>query len=141
MGEEEHKKGDQGAIETLVARARERAEELCGLMEIDFFKVGERYGFEQLEQLLPDPDNWDVLSEATHLEFIREVGNYLGVDLLDIPEEKAVRRYREEGLVGQPSEGGADVRVLRTNISGLEIHVMDYANPALGTKYDLVRSE
>lgn len=141
MGEEEHPRRAQEARETLVARTRQGVEELRGLMEMDFLKVGERWGLEQFEQLSPNPDDWVVLSEADHLEFIREVGNYLGVDLLHIPEEKVVRRYREKGIEGQPSEDGADVRVLKTNIPGLEIHVIDYANPALGTRYDLVRSE
>jgi len=141
MREEEHKIEDQGAIESLVARARERMEELRDLIEMDIFKVGERYGFEQLEQLSHDPDNWVVLSEEAQREFIKRAGDYLGVDLFHIPEEKVVRRYRGKGIAGQPSEDGADVCVLRTNIPGLEIHVMDYANPELGTRYDLVRSE
>jgi hypothetical protein len=113
----------------------------CGLIETGFFKVGERCGFEYLEQPSPNPDDWVVLSKADRLEFIKGVGDYLGVDLLNIPEEKVVRRYREEGVAGEPSEDGADVRVLKTNIPGLEIHVMNYANSALGTKYDLVRFE
>jgi hypothetical protein len=141
MGEEEHKIGDQGARERLVARARQKVEELRCLVEMDFFNVGDRYGFEQLEQLSPNPDEWVVLSEAAHLEFIKAVGDCLGVDLLHISEEKVVQRYREEGIAGELSEEGADVCVLKTNIPGLEIHVMNYANSELGTRYDLVRSE
>jgi len=52
-----------------------------------------------------------------------------------------VRSYKEPGVSGQPSESGADVRVLITKLPELEIHVMEYKNPKLGVRYDLVRKE
>lgn len=124
-------------IEGLVAKGKEEVRDLLGLIEMDFFGVGDRYGF---EQLLPEVENWNTLNEIEREKFLKELGPFLGADLIGVSEEQVVRRYREEGVKGQPSEGGANVRVLATKFPELEIHVMEYTSPDLGIRYDLVRA-
>ncbi len=67
------------------------------------------------------------------------VGTYLGVDLVNLPEKQITRRYHEEGVKGERSEDGAEVTVMKTNNPQLTVHVLEYVNPGLGTRYDIVR--
>ncbi len=130
---EEDKKNNLREI--LVAKAEEAVEDVLGLVEMDFLKVGNRYGF---EQIFPDSDSWERIPLGRQT-FLEVVGSRLGVDLINISEEQIIRRYKEEGVKGHRSEGGGEVVVLRTNESQLTIHVLEYANPDLGTRYDFVR--
>ncbi|PIS14253.1 hypothetical protein COT64_03605 [Candidatus Shapirobacteria bacterium CG09_land_8_20_14_0_10_39_12] len=125
----------EGVAELVI---KERMDELLELIEIGFFEVGNRYG---VEQFFPDPTEWDSLKEKEQQDFLKALGSYLDVDLLNITNDKVVRSYKEPGVSGQPSESGADVRVLITKLPELEIHVMEYKNPKLGVRYDLVRKE
>lgn len=117
---------------------RERIDDLLELINADFIDIDGRYG---IEQFFPDPEKWDRLDESARQLFNRLLGKYLGVELITPPpEEQVIRRYHEEGVIGKPSEGGAEVTVLRTKFTQLEVHVMTYQNPELGVRYDLVRS-
>ena len=122
--------------EIFAARVEQAVKDVLELVEMEFIRVGEGYGF---EQILPNPMSWPIVLEETRREIIEIVGSRLGVDLINVPEDQVIRRYREEGVMGQPSEGGADVIVLKTNEPQLTIHVFEYVNPDLGTRYDFVR--
>ncbi len=39
------------------------------------------------------------------------------------------------------TEEGAEATVLKTRYPGLQVYVMHYKDPDLGTRYDLVRSK
>ncbi len=131
----QEKEIEKGVAEVVI---KERMSELLELIEMDFFEVGNRYG---VEQFFPDPTEWDSLKEKERQDFLKLLGSYLDADLLNILDNKVTRSYKEQGVPGQPSEGGADVRVLATKFPELEIHVMEYKNPKLGVRYDLVRKE
>lgn len=79
--------------------------------------------------------------EKERQNFLKLLSSYLDVDLLNTPDNKVTRSYKEQGVPGQPSEGGADVRALATKFPELEIHIMEYKNPKLGVRCDLVRKE
>ncbi|HUV43140.1 MAG TPA: hypothetical protein VMY36_04550 [Patescibacteria group bacterium] len=123
-------------IEILAARIKEKVNEVIELVEMDFIGVRERYG---LEQILNDPYEWEKLSAEAREVIIVGVRAYLGVDLINLPREQITRKYHEEGVKGERSEGGAEVTVMRTNNPQITVHVLEYANPELGTRYDLVR--
>ncbi len=133
----EHKKGQIEKSEKWNELARERIAELLGLIEIDFFGAGEHYG---LEQFLSDPEKWGDLTDSDRRLLLKSAGETLGVDLL-APQQAVARQYREKGVIGEPSEGGARVDVLTTNNPQLELHVFRYDNLSLGTRYDIVRKE
>lgn len=61
-------------------------------------------------------------------------------ELLDIGSKQIARHYHLDGVPGEKTEGGAEVDVLNTAIPDLEVHVLHYQNPEVGTRYDLVRS-
>ena len=111
---------------------------LLELIETDFFEVGDHYG---VEQFLEDPNSWGSMNVDEQQVLLGTLGEYLNVDLSDFSSEQIVGNYHEEGIVGQPTEGGAEVVVLRTKFPQLNIYVFDYANPEVGRRYDLVRVE
>lgn len=117
-------------------RVEGEIESLLELIESDFIEVGGHYG---IEQLLEDPGTWGSMGVDEQQVLLGALGNFLGVDLSNFPSGQIARKYREKGVVGQSSEGGAEVLVLRTEFPQLEVHVMDYANPEVGRRYDLVR--
>jgi N-acetyl-beta-hexosaminidase len=123
-------------IEALAAQIKEKVDEVVELVEMDFIGVGEDYA---LEQMLNDPYQWEKLNVKTRELIIFGVGAYLGVDLVKLPKEQITRRYHEKGVKGQRSEGGAEVVVMKTAHPQIAVHVFDYANPELGTRYNLVR--
>ncbi len=148
----ENKSLSQPEVEKMVERAKEELQDLRELIELDFFGVGDRYSFEQniqgptkvhpqLGDLMPGDGYWRSLVGEQRRFFLSQMGFLLGTDLLNIQEDKVIRNYHEEGVVGTSSEGGASVRVLQTKFPELEIHVLEYKNPELGTRYDLVRSK
>lgn len=122
--------------EEIIARVGEKIKEVVELVEINFIKVEDRYGF---EQMLADPSIWGEMNVAARQEIVMAVGFCLGVDLISLPEEQIIRKYHEEGVKGELSESGAEVMVMKTNNPQLTIHVLEYVNPELGTRYDFVR--
>lgn len=133
----EHKEGQIEKSEKWNKLVREKIAELLELIEIDFFDAGEHYG---LEQFLPDPEKWGDLTDSDRRLLLKSVGETLGVDIL-APQQAVARQYREEGVLGEPSEGEARVDVLTTNNPQLELHVFRYDNLSLDTRYNIVRKE
>lgn len=118
-------------------KVEKEIESLLELIESDFFEIGGHYG---VEQFLEDSETWGSMDMDEQQVLLGALGNFLGVDLSNFPSEQIAKKYHEEGVVGQLSEGGAEVLVLRTIFPQLEVHVMDYANPEVGRRYDLVRA-
>ena len=92
------------------------------------------------EENQPVAEIWDSLADQERRRILATAGELLDVDLLDVGPKKPARHYHLDGVVGERTEGGAEVDVLNTALPDLEIHVLHYQNPKLGTRYDLVRS-
>ena len=136
-GNESQEISPEGRVEKFLGEAREHLESVRELSEMDFFEISDRYGFEQVV----GEEEWSNLSGDEEAQFLKGVGEMLGVDLVNIREEEVVRREFQEGVKGEKTEKGADVTVLRTKDEMFEVHVMNYKNPDLGTRYDIVRAK
>jgi hypothetical protein len=128
----------QARIETWRLKTQETVDELCELAEMDFFGIGDRYG---LEQMLEEPLDWGGVDKTERESLLKGVGSTLGVNLLTFTDNDVLRTYDEEGVPEIETETGAKVSVLATKVPELEVHIMRYNNPSLGTRYDLVRTE
>ena len=135
----------------LLKRAKEMIKDLPELIEIDSFMVGDEFGFGQLigeleADIILEPEDkpilafWPLLDDSQKRTVLNKVGKMLGVNLKDINEDQIVRHYSGEGIKGTPSESGANIQVLQTKLPELEVHIITYKNPELGTRYDLVRA-
>lgn len=141
--EENTRKDTEISLETF----RGNLDSVRELTEIGFLEPGTRIGLGVLiENSAPDLPVWEVedseawifLSDREKRGFLRNVGIHLGVDMEQLTSERAIRTYKEGGIRGAPSEGGADVMVFNTKFPVLELHVMDYGNSDIGRRYDLV---
>ena len=139
--------GSRPDAEVNLETFRSNLESIRELIETGFFEPDTRIGLGVLIEKsaldLPtweveDSEAWIALSDKQKRDFLRNVGIHLWVDMEHLTAERAIRTYREEGIRGSPSEGGADVRVFNTKFPELELHVMDYDNSDIGRRYDLV---
>lgn len=129
-------------VKGMIKRGREEIGNILELSEMGFFNVGDRYSFDQIVQgstpLDPEPgdlfaeEDWRSLSEDQKAKFLKGMGEALGVELIKVREEDVVERKFVEG---------AEATVLKTRYPGLQVYVMHYKDPDLGTRYDLVRSK
>jgi len=119
----------------LVAKAKEF---LDVIIEADEFWAG---GYYPLEQVLVQVGwDWERLHPVIKNEFLREVGEHLGVDLLSPPEDKLIREYEMEGALDSSTEGmTAKVQVFPTQYPGIELHLAEYPEP-VGVRYSLFNS-
>ena len=122
-------------IEQLVLSAKETVEEMLELAEVGFIDHGERFSFEQMA----GRDDWSEFTEQQKAEFVKGMGEILGVELVSPRVDQEIRREFQEGTPGTRSEQGADVVVMRTQFEVFELHVKHYRNPDIGTQYDLVK--
>lgn len=127
----------EGEIESLIIKGRGEIEGILEIAEMGFFAQGERYGFEQITGV----KMWEEMSENSRVEFLKGMGEVLGVDLVNIKDEQVLRREYQEGARGELTKEGAEVTVLQTRHDDFEVHVADYKNPDLGTRYDFVKKE
>ena len=125
-------------VEGMIRRGKEEIGNILELSEMGFFNVGDRYSFDQIVQgstpLDPEPgdlfsdEGWRSLSENQKAKFLKGMGEALGVELINVREKDVVERR-------------AEATVLKTRYPGLQVYVMHYKDPDLGTRYDLVRSK
>ena len=125
-------------VKGMIKRGREEIVNILEHSEMGFFKVGQRYSFDRIVQgstpLDPEPgdlfadEGWRSLSENQKAKFLIGMGEALGVELIKVREEDVVERK-------------AEATVLKTRYPGLQVYVMHYKDPDLGTRYDLVRSK
>lgn len=128
----------QERIEAWRLKTQETVDDLCELVEMDFFGVEDRYG---LEQMLEEPVDWGGVDDTERDNLLKGAGSALGVNLLTFTDDYVLRTYDEKGVPGTETQEGAKVSVLATGVPELEVHVMLYNNPSLGTRYDLVKTE
>lgn len=127
----------ESKVERLTRESQEHLESIRELAEMDFFSKGDRYGFEQFTgEFL-----WSSFSEEELKQYLKGMGENLGVNLINIREEEVIRREFQEGVKGERTEKGADVTILKTKDEMFEIQVMKYKNPELGTHYDIIRAK
>ena len=127
------------AIELLIQKGREEVDNLLELSGMEFFGVGDKYGFEQV--IGEDGGKeWMGMSEEEKVKFLNGMGQILGVELVNFRPEDVVRRESQEGVDGTITEEGVEVTVLKTKYPEFEIHVMEYKNPDLPKYYEIVRT-
>ena len=119
----------------LVAKAKEF---LDIIIEADEFEAG---GYYPLEQVLVQVDwDWERLHPVIKNEFLREMGEHLGINLVSLPEDKLIREYEMEGALDSPTKGmTAKVQVFPTQFPGIELHRSEYPEP-VGIRYSLFNS-
>ena len=129
---------------------KSNVESTAGLIEEGFLETGARFGLGELteyysmDMLSPqvsDVDAWVIASERERESFLRNVVIELGLVPEQLTSERAKRTYKDEGVRGQPSEGGGEVMVFPTVFPRLELHVLIYGNEDVGRRYDLVVAE
>ena len=123
--------------EKIKQQTQEFVDDTQEMAEMGFFESGHR---RPLEEAYTD-DNTIVFSDLhpeTRKSVLGGIGEVLGVDLNDLSKNKVVRKYKEDGVEGAASAMGAEVLVFNTKIEGFELHVMEYKNPEVDTRYDLV---
>lgn len=120
-------------------KMEETITELLELIAIDYFQVNNSYGF---EQMFDEPsDDWDKLDNSEREALLKGVGSALGVNLLTFADSDVLSTYHEDGVPGTVTKKGGEVSVLATKFAELKVHVTQYENPDLITRYDLVRTE
>jgi len=134
MTEETAASEQQAAVETWKSKTQETADTLLELAEIDFFGIGDRY---PLEQMLDNPEAWNNLKAIERDNLLKGASQALGINLLAPEKDGKIHCYHEN--IWSPE--GVDVSVLPTQIPGFELQIMEYQNPQIGTRYDLVRTE
>lgn len=125
-------------------RARQEAEPLVEetkelldiIIEAKDIWEGEHYPLEQV--LVQVGWDWERLHPVIKEVFLKEIGEYLGIDLVNPPKDKLIREYEMKGVMGAPTEGmTAEVQVFPTKFSEIELHLVRYPEP-VGVRYDLV---
>lgn len=119
------------------------------LINEGFLSVGTRFGLghlnetpsmDMLVQQVEDADAWMLATEVEKKGFLRNVIIELGLTPENLTRERAEQTYDDEGFRGEPNEAGSEIMVFKTKYAGLELHVLDYRNPDIGRRYDLVVS-
>lgn len=101
-------------------------------------ELAETPSFDMYSPQVNELDAWIVASEDNKKSFLRNMIIALGLTVENLTQERAKRTYKEDGIRGTPSEGGAEIMVFDTQFPRLELHVLQYNNSDMGTKYDLV---
>ena len=108
------------------------------IIEADEFWAGGDYPLEQV--LVQVGWDWERLHPVIKNEFLKGVGKYLGVDLLNPPEDKLIREYEMEGALDSSTEEmTAKVQVFPTQFPEIELHRAEYPEP-VGVRYSLFNS-
>jgi hypothetical protein len=116
----------------LVEKAKEF---LDSVIEAKEFWAGGDYPLEQV--LLQADWDWERLPLVIKDEFLKGMGEYLGIDLLNPPQDKLIREDEIEGAKGSPTEGmTASVQVFSTRFAEIELHRSEYPEP-VGIRYSL----
>ncbi len=129
---------------------KSNAESTVELIREGFLQSGTRFGLGELaespsmDMLSPqvdDVDAWVLADKDERKGFLRNVIIELGLVPDRLTRERAITAYEDPGIRGEPSEGGADVMVFKTQYPRLELHVLEYKNDDVGRRYDLVVTE
>ncbi len=106
-------------------------------IEAGFMEPGNPYGVESLYEDILRKD-WYPLDDQVKNNFLKNLGNVLGVDLLNFSEKDVVNEFEKPGVKGEKTEKGLIIKVLRTNNPLLDIHVSEGKDPKLGREYYFV---
>jgi hypothetical protein len=111
---------------------------------LDVIIEGKEYwagGDYPLEQVLMQVGwDWERLHPVVKDEFLKRMSEYLGIDLLNPPQDKLIREDEIEGGVDSPTEGiTAPVQVFPTQFAEIELHRAEYPEP-VGVRYSLFNS-
>lgn len=87
-----------------------------------------------------EEDPWAIASKKEKENFLRNVIIELELVPEQLTRERAIHTFRDEGLRGESSEGGADVMVFKTKYP-IDLHVKSYGDNTVGNRYDLVVTE
>ena len=111
------------------------------------FEPGDRFAFEQLISVsTPAPveidseDVWNNLSQDNRLAVLNQVGDYFGVDLVNIHDLPKVKVSSDKVKRATDREE-VEISVLNTSNPLIDVWVIHYEEPEFGIQYSLVRTE
>lgn len=123
---------------------KSKIKEVEELIDVGFMKPGDPYGVEALYADIfhkDSVDSWHLLDNQAKNNFLKNLGNVFGTDLLNFSEKDVIEELENSGVKGEKTEEGLVIKVLRTNNPLLDVHVSEGKNPKIGKEYYLVVRE
>lgn len=88
-----------------------------------------------------DPTDWDFSDNESKNVFLREAGEALGLDLFNPSQEQLLRTEVESDVPATDTAEGGIREIYKTAHTSFELHVVNYKNPKLTTRYNIVLAQ